>query len=572
MESEYARAILIGAATGEMLGQGLFEPNRKESEAYRMAALTIPYVNRTEQLYREILRVFHKPEKRQHLLQQALAMAYAYQCREKKCFTATSLEETDHLHRLLEDANHDDDTSELTLTLDGSFEDVVSNAINHHSIKKEAGAFAGALYGARHGLTESLYETYCKKVPCQRRIHIERWARRLARQWTIAIISPGPFSVPPVTGSSVEHDIEMVGHELKKHHHTVIYTKTCPEYPESERSGLLEYRRFPFDHQRLYEKRVIEDLKKLNPDVIQVENRPQYVLRIKKHVPSIPIVLNMHSMKFAQPPAISRKRAQKAMKQVDAMVTNSFFLQKAYENQFPVLKGKTYGVHLGIDPIPYQTVVARTGKVEYYRRKFGLCEKDNVILFVGRVIYEKGVHHLIRVLPRLIRSHPNIKILIVGSPKYGRSYINGYVKKLLEKIRPYQRHVILARFIRPSSMPYIYRLADVVVTPSVWKEPFGRVNLEAMSSGLPIITTKRGGIPEVVKNGENGYVIPLQKLSRELPFRIEQLLSSDQLRFHIRRANIKRVQHFTWSKTARKYLRIYKKLLHRRSRIETNFQ
>ncbi|GAB7387568.1 hypothetical protein BSNK01_14050 [Bacillaceae bacterium] len=442
------------------------------------------------------------------------------------------------------------------------FKEAVCYAVNLGGDADTLGAMTGALAGAYLGV-EAIPREWLEALENGKwgKDAVEKLAARLAEKWTIAIVSPGTFSVPPVFGSSVEHDIEMVSRVMKAQHHVVVYARKCPQYPRSSKEGNLEYRRVEYRNSRDYLRRVIRDLRTLRPDIIQVENRPQYVPAIRRKFPKTPLVLNMHSLQFASPPYISRRRATKAMRMIDALLTNSRYLQQAYEQRFPFLKGKAYGVHLGIDPSPYRRAAAKGEKTERLQRKYRIGKNDKVLLFVGRIIREKGVHHLIRVLPQVLAKEPNVKLLIVGGPRYGRSGKTRYWRWIQRRARPFSDRVIFTRFISPRQLPYYYQLADVVVTPSVWGEPFCRVNLEAMSAGKPVVSTLRGGIPEVVKNGETGFVVPLRDLPRTLPALLLRLLSSDELRQRFSEAGLRRVQAFTWQRTAGEYLRVYRSLL-----------
>lgn len=380
----------------------------------------------------------------------------------------------------------------------------------------------------------------------------------------VAIVSPGLFSVPPVIGSSVEHDIEMVSKVMQENHDVVVYTRKCPEYPVSSKEENLEIRRIRYRGSGDYLRQVVRDLLKLKPDIIQVENRPHYVPMIKRKLAKIPIILNMHSMQFASVPWISQPLANQAMKMIDALITNSRYLERQYIKRFPVLKDKAYGIHLGIDPSPYIRAQADLIEIKRLRNKFGIKRNEAVLLFVGRVKKEKGVHHLIRAMPHVIRKNKNVKLLIVGSPRYGNVKATSYLKSLQKKAQMYKRNIVFTKFINPYHMPYIYQLADMVVTPSVWGEPFCRVNLEAMSAGKPIVTTNRGGIPEVVKTEENGYVLPLKNLSRTLPKTLNKLLNSEENRKVMGKACMQRAEQFTWENTTDNYLSVYHKVLQMR--------
>ena len=89
-----------------------------------------------------------------------------------------------------------------------------------------------------------------------------------------------------------------------------------------------------------------------------------------------------------------------------------------------------------------------------------------------------------------------------------------YVRSIQRQAAKLRKHVVFTKFMPPHKIPYVYQLADVVVIPSLWQEPFGRVNLEAMASCKAIVTSNRGGIPEVVKHEENGFVVSLKTTKR----------------------------------------------------------
>ncbi|MDQ0339001.1 spore coat protein SA [Caldalkalibacillus uzonensis] len=376
----------------------------------------------------------------------------------------------------------------------------------------------------------------------------------------IVFVSPGKFSVPPVIGTSVEHDIEMVGKSLYPHH-VVIYTRKCEEYPVSTQEGHVEYRRFTYHHWRDYLQLVLEDLKRFHPDIIQVENRPQYISIIKNHFPHTPVVLNMHSLTFISSRLISTEEANHAMGQVDALITNSRFLQREYEERFPQVEGKTYGIHLGIAPEHYRAAEKAKQKLRNLKNIYGIQQGDRVLLFVGRIIKGKGLHHLINAMHQIRNRHESVKLLVVGSPRYGRNTSTRYFRRIKKEAKRLKDCIIFTQFIKPEDMPYMYQLADVVVTPSTGKEALCRVNLEAMASKKPVVTTDSGGIPEIVIDNETGYVVPIENISEQLPQKINKLLQSKTLRKRFGENGLARVKDFTWEQTAKAYVNVYRKLI-----------
>lgn len=117
------------------------------------------------------------------------------------------------------------------------------------------------------------------------------------------------------------------------------------------------------------------------------------------------------------------------------------------------------------------------------------------LLFVGRLVAEKGVKELVAAFKKLKLNFPQLRLKVVGQ---------GPLKRWLS-----QQGVEAYNFSY-QQMPGVYRQADIFVLPSkptpTWQEQFGMVLLEAMASGLPIVTTRCGAIPEVV--GESAIVVP----------------------------------------------------------------
>lgn len=379
----------------------------------------------------------------------------------------------------------------------------------------------------------------------------------------IAIISPGAFSVPPVIGSSVEHDIQMVAEQLSKEHRVTVYARKCREYRRSKKRGNLHYKRFSYRSPRGYLKKVVSHLKKHKPDIVMVENRPAYVLYIKKKLPRLPIVLNMHSTVFASPPAIKRSAMHQVSRKSDALITNSKYLKKWYTRHFPQFKKKAHGVHLGIDSEPYEKAKNKDKKIRKLKKKLKIKGKNQTILFVGRIMKEKGIHLVLDIMPKLIKKYPKVKLVITGASRYGRNIRTPYVRRIYRKASRLGKHVVFTGFIRPHKIPYIYQLADVVVIPSLWHEPFGRVNLEAMSSQKVVLASKRGGIPEVIRHEKDGLIVKTHK-KKKLYKALSKLLASEELRQELGKNGWERSKEFTWEKTTERYLEIFESLVRKK--------
>lgn len=145
------------------------------------------------------------------------------------------------------------------------------------------------------------------------------------------------------------------------------------------------------------------------------------------------------------------------------------------------------------------------------RKDYSLDLNDKVLLFTGRLTEEKGVDVVLQALKHLPM---NIKALIVGSFHYNFDVKSEYQEKLNEFAKELGERIIFTGYVQHSQLPYLYNLADIAVLPSLWEEPAGLTNLEAMACGVPVITTDSGGIPEYV--GDSIILKRNKQLSRNV--------------------------------------------------------
>lgn len=372
----------------------------------------------------------------------------------------------------------------------------------------------------------------------------------------IAIISPGPFSVPPVKGSSVEHDIDEVTKMFDSSHKVTIYTRQCPAYPASTVEGNREFIRFPYQGPKPYLRKIINHIKKNKPDVILVENRPIYVLSLKRHFPKLPVLVNMHSHVYGSEPMISKEKMKRVVRLASGFITNSEFLRQHFMETSKIPADKIYAVHLGVDVTPYQ---AAKSSMKAIRQEIGLKPDDRVLFYAGRLMRGKGVHVLLKAFREVSERDPKAKLVIVGGTGYGSNRLNPYTRELKKLAEPLGDKVKFVNFVPSAQMPLYYQIGDVVATPSVWKEAFCRVNLEAMASGKPVISTPSGGICEVVTHQKSGFIIPPNDWETDLPAVWELLWKSAGIRNAMSKQAMLRAKHFSWNATAQGYMSLFEK-------------
>jgi glycosyltransferase involved in cell wall biosynthesis len=134
-------------------------------------------------------------------------------------------------------------------------------------------------------------------------------------------------------------------------------------------------------------------------------------------------------------------------------------------------------------------------KPSQFRNRFALPE-EKIVLFVGRLVYEKGVHVLVNAVPKVLQKI-NVKLVIVG---------NGYMKdQLLNLVKNMglSHKVLFAGFVDDNTLRKLQVCADVSVVPSLF-EPFGIVALEAMAAKSPVVVSDTGGLSEIVEHDVSG--------------------------------------------------------------------
>ena len=187
-----------------------------------------------------------------------------------------------------------------------------------------------------------------------------------------------------------------------------------------------------------------------------------------------------------------------------------------------------------------------------FRSKFALPE-EKIVLYVGRLVYEKGIHVLINAVPKILNK-VNAKFIIVGS---------GYMKEqLLNIVRSMglEHKVLFEGFMDEATLLRLQRTADVAVVPSLF-EPFGIVALEAMAAQSPIVVSDTGGLSEIVEHDVTGVkVYPNNPDS--LAWGITKVLQDDGFANFIRQNAYRRVQEkYDWEKIAIQTKRIYEGVL-----------
>jgi colanic acid/amylovoran biosynthesis glycosyltransferase len=191
---------------------------------------------------------------------------------------------------------------------------------------------------------------------------------------------------------------------------------------------------------------------------------------------------------------------------------------------------------------------------------------DNItIISVGRLHKKKGFRYLVKAFKKVHDRYPSTKLVIVGDGDEKRS-----IKRLIRKLR-LKKHVKLKGLVAHHRLARMLRKADIFCLPSVTTKDGNQEGIpnaikEAMAMGLPIVSTRHGGIPELVGDGREGLLVP-EKKSNRLAKKINYLIENPSLRQKMGKRGRKKVRRrFNSAKQVKKLESIYRSLIRKGKR------
>ena len=203
-------------------------------------------------------------------------------------------------------------------------------------------------------------------------------------------------------------------------------------------------------------------------------------------------------------------------------------------------------VHCGVD-----TSLFRPMDASQARRRLGL-NGEKVALYVGRIEPLKGVEFLLRIADCVDGDVP-FKLLIVGGDPASEAEPRR-LAKMAGLLGLNDVVEFVGRAPRDTLATY-FSAADVCIVPSYY-ESFGLVALEAMACGAPVVATRVGGLPWVVKHGRNGYLLPWRCPER-FADTLAMIFYNESLRNSLSRAALETADAMSWDRAAGKFIELY---------------
>jgi glycogen(starch) synthase len=235
-------------------------------------------------------------------------------------------------------------------------------------------------------------------------------------------------------------------------------------------------------------------------------------------------------------------------RRADAVIVCSYYMRGHVADIFDIDERRITVIPNGIDPSELQPA----GDLEALRRKFAEPH-EKLVLFIGRLVYEKGFQLALDALPGVVEQVENVRYLVAGSGTH-----EAELKAQAERLG-LSEHGVFLGWIGDDVLHSLYRIADLCVVPSIY-EPFGLVALEAMASGCPCIVADTGGLREVVPLGERVGLRFNGGDAEHLGVMIERLLVDEQLRERLVTEASEHVLRFDWDDIAQRTRGIYGEL------------
>jgi glycosyltransferase involved in cell wall biosynthesis len=249
--------------------------------------------------------------------------------------------------------------------------------------------------------------------------------------------------------------------------------------------------------------------------------------------------------------SLLRSSEKKLMKRSDALIAVSMYTKKELTEFYDIDEEKIHIIYNGVDVQKFKPNKDRVG----LRRELGLEEKQKIILFVGRLYQRKGLDTLFQSISKVVQNFKDAKFVISGE---GFRQNKEKLLKLAEKLK-IENSVLFVGYFPDEKLPDLYAASDIFVLPALY-ENFPFAILEAQATGLPVISTKVGGIPELVTNNKNGLLVEpanSEQLTEEIMILLKNPKFAEELG---KRARQLIEEKFAWPLITNEVVDLYSKI------------
>ncbi len=265
-----------------------------------------------------------------------------------------------------------------------------------------------------------------------------------------------------------------------------------------------------------------------------------------KAVSGKPLVCHVHALEYDRSGENPNPRV-KAIEQLgldiaDLLICVSHYTAGVLERRYRVERAKLRVVHNAV------TQQEQRSALHVTRHLF-----DPVVLFLGRVTFQKGPDYFLEAAARVVRLRPDVRFVLSGSGDMLPAMIDRSARLGLG------RNMFFTGFLRGADVERMYSLADLFVMPSV-SEPFGITPLEAMALDVPVIVSRQSGVSEILTNALKVDFWDVDELANKILAVVEYR----PLRDHLVESGREEVRRMRWEQRAQRVREVYEELLRAR--------
>lgn len=392
----------------------------------------------------------------------------------------------------------------------------------------------------------------------------------------IAIICSSGLPVPAVKGGAIETLVEIICNENELHKIIdidvySIYDKEAIAYSKKYkntnfiylcknskymkiRDKLVSFNRkiLKLDFVYTYAKEVVKNINSSYYKVI-IEGDASLILPISEKIEKEKIYFHIHH----NPLSTNHNEFKKEINNVNSVITVSEFISKAMKKCMSPKTVQTVVLKNCTDIIKFNKNKYKNERI-MLRKEYGINDNDVVIMFSGRPVPQKGIRELLLSFKIISNKYKNIKLLIVGNAGFGKQITTEFDKELKEITKEIKDKVIFTGFIHNSKMPAIHAMCDIAVIPSIYDDPAPLVIMECMASGLAVVTTDSGGIPEYIGINNCIFLKKDDDIIKNLEIALEKLITNIELRDFLGERAHRYAQQFNKKKFYKDFIKIIK--------------
>lgn len=258
-----------------------------------------------------------------------------------------------------------------------------------------------------------------------------------------------------------------------------------------------------------------------------------------------------NKVKFSVSQSLLRRLERSTLEKADMVVAVSKYTATNASSVYPFLRDKIRIVLNAVDETRFHPDIEPVS----FKKRFGLGDKDKIILFIGRISASKGIRFLVEAFAEVVRSNPTAKLVIIGS---GSTAEKEAIQQKIAILGIGSSIQMIGR-VSSEDLPKAYSASDVVVLPSL-VEGFGLVLLEGMATGKPVVSTSVGPTSEIIDDKIDGLLVPRAD-SHLLAEAISSILLDLSLAERIGKAARKKVEEkFSKKRWIDEMMKVYREL------------